>query len=66
MEEIVDIGSFSSEDIHLPSVYVDKVVVGEKYEKRIEVSTYLTNLELRLYHNSEFVKFSSAIKIKLV
>ncbi len=38
VEEIVDIGSFPCEDIHLPSVYVDRVIQGEKYEKRIEVS----------------------------
>lgn len=36
VEEIVDVGSFSPEDIHLPSVYVDRVVKGECYEKRIE------------------------------
>ena len=38
VEEIVD-GSFAAEDIHLPHVYVDKVVKGLKYEKRIEVRT---------------------------
>ena len=38
MEEIVDVGSFPLEDIHLPSLYVDRVVKGEKYEKRIEVT----------------------------
>lgn len=36
VEEIVDVGSFSPEEIHIPCVYVDKLVVGEKYEKRIE------------------------------
>ncbi len=37
VEEIVDIGSFSPEDIHIPSIYVDRVVKGASYEKRIEV-----------------------------
>ncbi|XP_056587121.1 succinyl-CoA:3-ketoacid coenzyme A transferase 1, mitochondrial-like [Triplophysa dalaica] len=36
VEEIVDIGSFASEDIHVPSIYVDRVVKGASYEKRIE------------------------------
>ena len=35
MEEIVD--ELNPEDIHLPSIYVKRVVKGEKYEKRIEV-----------------------------
>ena len=34
---MVDVGCFAPEDIHLPSLYVDRVVKGEKYEKRIEV-----------------------------
>uniref|UniRef100_A0A1X7TL00 3-oxoacid CoA-transferase n=1 Tax=Amphimedon queenslandica TaxID=400682 RepID=A0A1X7TL00_AMPQE len=39
VEEIVDVGSFPLEDIHLPSLYVDRIVKGEKYEKRIERRT---------------------------
>ena len=34
----MDIGSFDPESIHIPSIYVDRVILGEKYEKRIEVS----------------------------
>lgn len=36
VEEIVDVGSFSPEDIHIPSIYVDRVILGKNYEKRIE------------------------------
>ncbi|XP_065142864.1 succinyl-CoA:3-ketoacid coenzyme A transferase 1, mitochondrial [Paramisgurnus dabryanus] len=36
VEEIVDIGSFAAEDIHVPSIYVDRIVKGASYEKRIE------------------------------
>ncbi|XP_039698518.1 succinyl-CoA:3-ketoacid coenzyme A transferase 1, mitochondrial [Pteropus medius] len=36
VEEIVDIGSFAPEDIHVPQIYVDRLIKGEKYEKRIE------------------------------
>lgn len=42
VEEIVDVGTFSPEDIHIPSVYVDTVVHGSNYEKRIEVKKYST------------------------
>uniref|UniRef100_A0A673N6Y6 Succinyl-CoA:3-ketoacid coenzyme A transferase 1, mitochondrial-like n=1 Tax=Sinocyclocheilus rhinocerous TaxID=307959 RepID=A0A673N6Y6_9TELE len=45
VEEIVDIGSFGPEDIHIPSIYVDRVVQGASYEKRIEVKKS-SNLEL--------------------
>ena len=38
---MVDVGCFAPEDIHLPSLYVDRVVKGEKYEKRIEVKNKL-------------------------
>ncbi|KAL2772811.1 succinyl-CoA:3-ketoacid coenzyme A transferase 2, mitochondrial precursor [Daubentonia madagascariensis] len=36
VEEIVDVGTFPAEDIHVPSIYVDRVIQGAKYEKRIE------------------------------
>jgi len=36
VEEIVDVGTFSPEEIHIPSVYVDTVILGKDYQKRIE------------------------------
>ncbi|XP_063996660.1 succinyl-CoA:3-ketoacid coenzyme A transferase 1, mitochondrial isoform X3 [Pogoniulus pusillus] len=36
VEEIVDIGAFAPEDIHVPKIYVDRLIKGEKFEKRIE------------------------------
>lgn len=36
VEEIVETGEFVPEDIHIPSVFVDRVVQGANYEKRIE------------------------------
>uniref|UniRef100_A0A8B9W3Z6 Succinyl-CoA:3-ketoacid-coenzyme A transferase n=1 Tax=Bos mutus grunniens TaxID=30521 RepID=A0A8B9W3Z6_BOSMU len=36
VEEIVDVGSIAPEDIHVPNIYVDRIIQGEKYEKRIE------------------------------
>uniref|UniRef100_A0A674I4Y6 Succinyl-CoA:3-ketoacid-coenzyme A transferase n=1 Tax=Terrapene triunguis TaxID=2587831 RepID=A0A674I4Y6_9SAUR len=38
VEEIVDIGSFAPEDIHIPKIYVHRLIKGEKYEKRIELN----------------------------
>uniref|UniRef100_A0A8D3BJH3 Succinyl-CoA:3-ketoacid-coenzyme A transferase n=1 Tax=Scophthalmus maximus TaxID=52904 RepID=A0A8D3BJH3_SCOMX len=38
VEEVVDVGTFAAEDIHIPSIYVHRVVQGASYEKRIERS----------------------------
>lgn len=42
VEEIVDVGTFSPEDIHIPSVYVNTVILGGEYQKRIEVCVIIT------------------------
>jgi acyl CoA:acetate/3-ketoacid CoA transferase alpha subunit len=41
VEEIVEIGELDPDQIHLPGIYVDRLVVGQKYEKRIEVDLLL-------------------------
>jgi acyl CoA:acetate/3-ketoacid CoA transferase alpha subunit len=39
VEEIVPTGSLDPDQIHLPDVYVQRIIKGEKYEKRIEFRT---------------------------
>lgn len=39
VEEIVPAGSLDPDQIHLPDVYVHRIVKGESYEKRIEFRT---------------------------
>jgi len=39
VEEIVPVGSLSPEEIHLPGIYVQRLVKGGNYEKRIEKRT---------------------------
>jgi 3-oxoacid CoA-transferase len=39
VEEIVPVGALSPEEIHLPGIYVQRVVKGDGYEKRIEKRT---------------------------
>lgn len=39
VEEIVEVGEIPPDNIHLPSVYVQGILKGEKYEKRIERKT---------------------------
>jgi 3-oxoacid CoA-transferase A subunit len=39
VEEIVPIGSLDPDCIHLPSIYVNRLILGAPYEKRIEFRT---------------------------
>ena len=39
VEEIVEIGALDPNNIHTSSIYVHRLVLGEKYEKRIERTT---------------------------
>lgn len=39
VEEIVPVGSLDPDQIHLPGVYIHRLIQGEKYEKRIEKLT---------------------------
>ncbi|CAG9863364.1 unnamed protein product [Phyllotreta striolata] len=39
VEEIVPVGSLEPDQIHLPGIYVDRIILGKNYEKRIEKVT---------------------------
>ncbi|KAJ8929037.1 hypothetical protein NQ314_018306 [Rhamnusium bicolor] len=39
VEEIVKLGDIEPDEVHLPGIYVDRIIQGEKYEKRIEKVT---------------------------
>uniref|UniRef100_A0A6P7GZR2 Succinyl-CoA:3-ketoacid-coenzyme A transferase n=1 Tax=Diabrotica virgifera virgifera TaxID=50390 RepID=A0A6P7GZR2_DIAVI len=39
VEEIVELGEIKPDDVHLPGIFVDRIILGEKYEKRIEKVT---------------------------
>ncbi len=39
VEEIVPIGSIDPNQVHVPGIYVQRVIKGEKFEKRIEQRT---------------------------
>ena len=45
VEELVEIGEIGEDQVHVPAIYVDRLVVGEKYEKRIEVRAKYCILE---------------------
>lgn len=37
VEEIVPAGQIDPDNVHLPGIYVDRIIKGQTYEKRIEV-----------------------------
>jgi 3-oxoacid CoA-transferase subunit A len=39
VEEIVPVGSFEPDNIHLPGVYVQRIILGAPYDKKIEFRT---------------------------
>jgi len=39
VEELVEIGALEPDQIHTPGIYVDRILQGAKYEKRIEFRT---------------------------
>lgn len=39
VEELVEIGQIAGDDIHTPSIFVDRIIKGATYEKRIERAT---------------------------
>ncbi|GLQ95885.1 3-oxoacid CoA-transferase [Dyella mobilis] len=39
VEELVEVGQLEPDQIHVPGIYVDRIIQGEKYEKRIEFRT---------------------------
>lgn len=45
VEEIVDPGELDPDQIHTPGIYVQRVVLGKKFEKRIERKTIRKNVK---------------------
>ena len=44
VEEIVEIGELDPNFIHLPGIYVDRLIKGPSFEKKIEVNVELNRL----------------------
>lgn len=44
VEELVNVGDLDPDYVHVSGIYVDRIIVGEKYEKRIEVANEFYSL----------------------
>jgi 3-oxoacid CoA-transferase len=40
VEEIVEVGELKADEIHIPNIFVHRIIKGDQYEKRIEVNDY--------------------------
>ena len=38
VEEIVDVGVLKPDEIHIPNIFVHRIIKGDQYDKRIEVT----------------------------
>ncbi|CAJ1351328.1 unnamed protein product [Effrenium voratum] len=64
VEEIVPLGSLSPEEIHLPGIYVHRVVQGQGYQKRIEKRTVSTGGEIKVDKRRELIIRRAAKELK--
>jgi len=55
VEEIVPVGALSPEEIHLPGIYVHRVVQGQGYQKRIEKRTISSGGEIKVDKRRELI-----------
>lgn len=39
VEELVEVGTLDPDNIHVPGIYVDRIIQGPSYQKRIEIRT---------------------------
>lgn len=63
VEEIVPTGSLAPEDVHLPGVYVHRVIKGDAYEKRIEKRTVSGAGEVKLRADRELIVKRAALEL---
>jgi acyl CoA:acetate/3-ketoacid CoA transferase alpha subunit len=39
VEELLEVGELAADQIHTPAIYIDRIIHGTNYEKRIERRT---------------------------
>lgn len=64
VEQIVEVGKLSPDEIHLPGIYVDCIVKGEKYEKKIEKITTKQNSTSKVDEKREKIISRAAKEFK--
>lgn len=64
VEEVVPVGALSPEEIHLPGIYVHRVLKGPSYEKRIEKRTISTGGEIKVDKRRELIIKRAAQELK--
>ena len=66
VEEIVETGAIPAEDVHLPSIYVQRVHKGLQYQKRIEVREHNVLVDLGIHcpcaHSHVYMSVKAVLK----
>jgi 3-oxoacid CoA-transferase len=62
VEEIVEVGDISPEHVHIPAIYVHRVVLGSEYEKRIEKVKLRSDAE---ESESSLISVEQQLRIKI-
>lgn len=62
VEELVEEGAIPPDQVHLPSVYVDRIVVGEKYIKMIEK---VTNSDPNLNRTEQLANYKKSVRDRI-
>lgn len=52
VEEIVEVGELDADEIHTPGIYIDRIILGHSFEKRIEQITVKGENEKNRYNKS--------------
>lgn len=64
VEEIVPAGSIAPEDVHLPGIYVHRIVKGPSYQKRIEKRTITTGEGIKITPDRALIVKRAAQELK--
>jgi len=51
VEEIVENGDIDPDQVHVPGIYVDRIVLGKDYVKKIEVKHSSLSYKLNILNN---------------
>jgi len=64
VEELVEVGDIPPAEVHVPGIYVDHIVVGEKYERRIEKVVLNGDASMKPNATRELIARRGALEFK--
>lgn len=62
VEEIVCLGDIQPDEVHIPGIFVHRIVKGTDYEKRIEVCRLLLYLSMFHFYTKKKIYISLSVQ----